>query len=368
MGILFKLGKRLALRKLYRSAVATNPTAQVLLGAAGMAITAGAVYVTQKRKKAVRNKVVVITGGSRGLGLAMAERFARGGASLALAARNPEELLRARQLLLERGVVKQAEDVLLVPCDLTDEQAASELIQRTTAHFGRVDVLINNAGIIQVGPVEDQPIAAFDEAMRVNFFSALNTVHAVLPQMLARGSGSIVNIASIGGKVAVPHLLPYTASKFALTGFSEGLHAELKSKGIHVTTVCPGLMRTGSHVQAEFRGQPDKEYRWFAAGAMLPGLSASTKRAANRIFHAVAAKKAELTITPQAWLAARIHGMAPETTQAVAGILNAWFLPSPSTEGQQQIAKKGGDLPQPELKPVAAWNEHLQQENNQTGA
>ncbi|WP_263408083.1 SDR family NAD(P)-dependent oxidoreductase [Terriglobus tenax] len=365
MGILFKIGKKLALRKLYRSATATNPTAQVLLGAAGMAITAGAVYVAQKRKKAIRNKVVVITGGSRGLGLALAQRFARGGASLVLAARDADELLRARQMLLDRAAVKYAEDVLLVPCDLTDEKAAADLIQRATTHFGRVDVLINNAGIIQVGPIEDQPISAFDEAMRVNFFSALNTIHAVLPQMLVRGSGSIVNIASIGGKLAMPHMLPYTASKFALTGFSEGLRSELKSKKIFVTTVCPGLLRTGSHVQAQFRGDAAKEYQWFAAAATTPGLSASTKRAANRIFHAVAARKAELTITPQAWLAARIHGMAPETTQAVAGILNDWFLPRAPQAESTAASVKGRELPQPEIKPLAAWNERLQRENNQ---
>ncbi|MGO4515645.1 SDR family NAD(P)-dependent oxidoreductase [Terriglobus sp. 2YAB30_2] len=366
MGFLYKIGKRMALRKLYRAATATNPAAQVLLGAAGMAVTAGAVYVASKRRKAVQNKVVVIAGGSRGLGLALAQRFARGGASLVLAARDPEELLRARQLLLDRAAVRYAEDVLLVPCDLSDEAAAADLIQRATTHFGRVDVLINNVGIIQVGPVEEQPLAAFDEAMRVNFFSALNTVHAVLPQMLVRRSGTIVNIASIGGKLAVPHMLPYTASKFALTGFSEGLHVELKSKGIHVTTVCPGLLRTGSHVKAEFRGQPEKEYQWFAMAAMLPGLSASTKRAANRIFNAVAARKAELFITPQAWLAARIHGLAPETTQTVAGILNAWFLPEAPTGVKHGPVAKGSELPQPEFKPIAAWNEHLQRENNQS--
>lgn len=121
--------------------------------------------------------------------------------------------------------------------------------------LSRVSVLVNCAGIITVGPVEDQPVSAFTGAMESNYYSAVYSALAVIPEMLARGEGNIVNIASIGGKLAVPHLLPYTASKFALVGFSQGLHAELRSKGIRVTTVCPGLMRTGSHIQAQFTGE-----------------------------------------------------------------------------------------------------------------
>jgi short-subunit dehydrogenase len=173
--------------------------------------------------------------------------------------------------------------------------------------------------------------------MATNFFAALHTTHAVLPHMLERDTrarSSIVNIASIGGKFAVPHLLPYVASKFALVGFSEGLHAELRHKGIRVTTVCPGLMRTGGEVHADYTGQIKNEQRWFSLAAKTPVLTASVNHAANKIYNAVAAGRAEITITPQAWLAARVAGIAPETTQYLASLANHLLLPAPSTTDQ----------------------------------
>ena len=168
--------------------------------------------------------------------------------------------------------------------------------------------------------------------MATNFYAALYTTYAAMPHMLARGGGAIVNIASIGGKFAVPHLLPYVASKFALVGFSEGLHAELRHKGVCVTTVCPGLMRTGGEEHAHFIGNVDKEKAWFQLSAKTPGLAASVTYAANRIFNAVADGRAEITITPQAWLIARAHGLAPELTQQIAAAINHYILPNPAAE------------------------------------
>jgi short-subunit dehydrogenase len=150
--------------------------------------------------------------------------------------------------------------------------------------------------------------------------------------MLHRNGGkspAIVNICSIGGKVAVPHMLPYTASKFALVGFSQGLHAEMRHKGVRVTTVCPGLMRTGGHVHASFVGDRNKEARWFNLGATTPIVAASVKRAANHIYNAVAQGRAEVILTPQAWLAARMAAVAPETTQRLTSLVNEFVLPAP---------------------------------------
>jgi NAD(P)-dependent dehydrogenase (short-subunit alcohol dehydrogenase family) len=318
-----------------------------LAGAAitGVAVTgiAATVAVALGRRltrgPSATGKVVVITGGSRGLGYALAQRFVRAGARLVLAARNPEELARAQKSLLKRGALQSPDDILLVPTDLTDPTQAAHLIDRAIAHFGHIDVLINNAAIIEVGPIENQPLAAFTRAMETNFYSALYTTHAALPHMLARASkstagsttSSIVNIASIGGKFAMPHLLPYVASKFALVGFSEGLHAELRLKGIRVTTVCPGLMRTGGEAHAHYTGNIEKEKRWFELSATTPIVAASVTHAANRIYRAVAAGRAEITITPQAWLAARIHGLAPETTQLLAALANEYILPAPAS-------------------------------------
>jgi NAD(P)-dependent dehydrogenase (short-subunit alcohol dehydrogenase family) len=310
---------------------------QILTGIA--AIAAARAFMPRPEKRH-RGRVVLITGGSRGLGLALAHRFGKSGAKLILVSRNSDELTQARDTLLSHNAVQHPDDILLLPADLTDAAQAAMLVDYAVGFFGHIDILINNAGVIEVGPVENQPIAAYRRAMATNFFAALHTTHAVLPHMLERGTrarSSIVNIASIGGKFAVPHLLPYVASKFALVGFSEGLHAELRHKGIRVTTVCPGLMRTGGHVQASFVGDQVKEHRWFSFGATAPILSASTQHAANRIYDAVRDGRAEITITPQAWLAARVAGLAPETTQYLASLANHLLLPAPSPSDQLNL-------------------------------
>jgi NAD(P)-dependent dehydrogenase (short-subunit alcohol dehydrogenase family) len=309
-------------------------TAQVFAGI----VTAAAAYALKSRPAKRPGQVVLITGGSRGLGLALAERYGRSGAKLILAARDVEELIGARQTLLDREAIQSPDDVLLIPADLTDASQATMLVDHAVSHFGRIDVLINNAGIIEVGPVENQPIAAYHRAMATNFFAALHSTNAALPHLLRRnpihGDAAIVNIASIGGKFAMPHMLPYVASKFALVGFSEGLHAELRHKGIRVTTVCPGLMRTGGEAHADYTGQTKKEQRWFTLAARTPILTASVRHAARKIYSAVAAGRAEITITPQAWLAARLVGLAPETAQYLASVANHLLLPAPSVSDQ----------------------------------
>ena len=288
-----------------------------------------------RRPRLIPGQIAILTGGSRGLGLALAHRFGRAGLKLVLVARHSEELIEARQKLLESGDVSSPYDILLVPCDLTDPEQAPLLVDRVMNVYGRLDLLINNAGIIEVGPFGDQPIDAYYRAMQTNFFAALHMIHAAIPYLMSPpldgipAHRAIVNIASIGGKIPVPHLLPYVASKFALTGFSEGLHAELRYKGVRVTTVCPGLMRTGGENHAYFTGQRDKEERWFMLGAKTPILAASVTHAANRIYSAVQTGRAEITITPQAWLAARIFGLAPEFSQQFAALANKFLLPDP---------------------------------------
>jgi NAD(P)-dependent dehydrogenase (short-subunit alcohol dehydrogenase family) len=307
-------------------------TAQILTG---ITAAAAAYALMPHPSKNHPGQIVLITGGSRGLGLALADRFGRSRAKLVLIARNADELTHARDTLLARGAVQSPDNILLLPADLTDAAQAAMMVDHAVSHFGRIDVLINNAGVIEVGPVENQPIAAYRRAMATNFFAALHTTHAALPHLLHRdpihGDAAIVNIASIGGKFAMPHLLPYVASKFALVGFSEGLHAELRHKGIRVTTVCPGLMRTGGEVHANYTGRTIKEKRWFTLAAKTPLIAASVERAANKIFNAVAAGRAEVTITPQAWLAA---GLAPATTQYLASLANELLLPGPSSTDQ----------------------------------
>lgn len=297
----------------------------------GAVATAASLYRKKKQWNRFRGKTVLITGASRGLGLALAEEFGRKGARLILTARNVDDLKRAKELLLERQAVKTEEDIFIFPCDLRDADLTKGLIEEANRHFGRIDILVNNAGVITVGPLENQGVQDFHDVMDSNFFSTLHCTLAVMPQMLSRQEGTIVNITSIGGKVAVPHLLPYTASKFAAVGFSEGLHAEVRSKGIQVVTVCPGLMRTGSHLNALFTGNAEKEYRWFSLAAATPGLSASASRAAHKILRAILTDTKELIITPHASLAARIGNLFPELTMRSMQLIN-FFLPRPVQE------------------------------------
>jgi NAD(P)-dependent dehydrogenase (short-subunit alcohol dehydrogenase family) len=278
--------------------------------------------------------VVVITGGSRGLGPAIASRFAKRPVRLVLASRNRGELEQAQSTLLAKHPHLAPEDFYLVAADLAEPNECRRLIAEAIARFGRIDILVNNAGIIEVGPIEAQATEAFERALKINFLAALYTTWAALPHMRKQqplpgccNRAAIVNIASIGGKLAVPHMLPYSASKFALVGFSEGLHVELRHKGIRVTTVCPGLMRTGGEEHAHFVGDVEAEQKWFKIAAKTPGIATSAKHAANCIYSAVAGGRAEITITPQAWIAARKAGLAPETVQFGVSLVNQYILP-----------------------------------------
>jgi short-subunit dehydrogenase len=264
----------------------------------------------------MRGRVVLITGGSRGLGLVMARELARQGAQLAICARDEQELTRAYEDLSWRT------RVLPLPCDVTRQEQVANMVSTVQDHYGRIDVLINNAGVIQVGPMEVMTLEDYEEAMRIHFWAPLYTTLAVLPEMRRRREGRIVNIASIGGKISVPHLLPYSASKFALVGFSEGLRAELAKDGIVVTTVCPGLMRTGSPRNATFKGQHQAEYAWFAISDALPLTSMKAERAARQIIAACKRGDAEVVLTIQAKLAALFHGVFPGLTADILGVIN----------------------------------------------
>lgn len=276
------------------------------------------------RELDVRDSVVMITGGSRGLGYLLAREFARQGARISICAREEAELARVRQELRRDGV-----EVLATTCDIANRRQVERWVSKTLRHFGRVDVLVNNAGVIQVGPLQAMTVQDFEEAMNIMFWGVLYPTLAVLPHMRQRKSGRIVNITSIGGKISVPHLLPYSCAKFAAVGLSEGLRAELAGEGITVTTIAPGLMRTGSHLNAVFAGRQDREYSWFALGATLPFVSIDAERAARQIVRAARHGKAELIITPQAALFARFHGLFPGRTADLLGLVKRLVLPSP---------------------------------------
>lgn len=297
-----------------------------MLLAVGGALLAGRAALRRRLAFDPRGKSVLITGGSRGLGLILGRELIAAGARVAICARDPVELERARAELSERGTV------IALPCDVTDREQVSTMVRRAEAELGPIDVLINNAGVIEVGPIEVMTEDDYEEAMRTHFWGPLHVTRAVLPSMRERRAGRIVNISSIGGKVSVPHLVPYSASKFALVGLSQGLRAELMKDGIVVTTVCPGLMRTGSPRNAIFKGQHRAEYAWFSISDSLPVTSMDARLAARRIIRALRAGEAEVVLSVQAKLAALLHGLAPGVTADLLGLINR-LLPGPGGLG-----------------------------------
>ncbi len=314
----------------------TKNTRNLLLLAAS--IFAVRAFIQRRREADLGGQIVLITGGSRGLGLALSHEFGKHGCRLALCARDADELARARQDLEAQGY-----EVFTSVCDLTDTAQVERLIADVTAHYGQIDILVNNAGIIEVGPVQNMQRRDFEDAMNVDFWGGLDTILGVLPQMRARSSGRIVNITSIGGKVAFPHLLPYAAAKFAATGLSEGLHSELMQDGITVTTVVPGLLRTGSYFNALFKGNKTGEFAWFSVGDNLPGGSMSAERAAREIVAATRRGDAERILSVPASLLSRAQGLAPNTTSRLLTLINNAVLPPPSTELGSDTNSPGKD-------------------------
>jgi NAD(P)-dependent dehydrogenase (short-subunit alcohol dehydrogenase family) len=285
------------------------------LAAAGMGAVMG-LRALLREKVSFEGRTVLLTGGSRGLGLVLARQFLSEGARVILCAREEVELARARSELEPLG------EVLALPCDVSDRVQVEALVAQVHERFGVVDVLVNNAGTIQVGPLESMAEEDFQEAMGIHFWAPLYTTMAVLPEMKRRGWGRIVNISSIGGKVSIPHLLPYSASKFALVGLSDGLRAELAQDGILVTTVCPSLMRTGSPPNAFFKGNHEAEYAWFVLGDSLPGMSMNAERAARKIVEACRRGDAEAVIGLPAKMAVLARTLAPNLTAALLAHMN----------------------------------------------
>lgn len=305
-----------------------------LIGALSLGVAgAFALYTLSQRGSPISfaGKVVVITGGSRGLGLELARRWCREGASVAFCARSAEEVERAVEELSEFG------DVLGLVCDVTEPDQIQNFVAAVLHRWGRIDVLVNNAGVIQVGPMDCMSHADYDRALATHFWGPLMMTESVLPTMRRQGGGRIVNIASIGGRLSMPHLLPYTASKYALVGWSEGLAAELRKFNILVTTVSPGLMRTGSARRATFKGQHRSEYAWFSIGASLPLVATNSELAAERIIDGCRRGATTVMVSGFSQLAARGHGLFPGLTTQLMSLVDTW-LPRSTPRGRRAFA------------------------------
>lgn len=314
--------------------MSTNSLSRVAGVVAGGTLAYCAVRSLWRRWSAYdfQDRHVLVTGGSRGLGLVLARQLVREGARVSICARNADELLRAARQLAELG----GHTAYPFVCDVTDPEQVQQRVRSLVGTMGPVDVLINNAGIIQVGPLEEMTDDDFQQSLKTHFWGPLYVTRAVLPEMQQRKAGRIVNISSIGGKISVPHLLPYSVGKFALVGFSEGLRTGLAREGITVTTVSPGLMRTGSTGNALFKGQHRDEYTWFSISGSMPLLSINVESAARQILDACRYGTADVTLSVPAKLAVLMHGVAPGLTADVAAIVNR-LLPGPGGIGNRSL-------------------------------
>ena len=302
----------------------------VALLAGGLALRA---LIRRSRTIDLAGRVVLITGGSRGLGLEIARELAAQGARIVICARDEDELVRAVADLDARGA-----DAFAIACDIGDRDDVGRMMTNIERHAGGLDVLINNAGIIQVGPADLMQYEDYERTMRIHFWGPLHTMQAAIPIMRKQGEGRIVNISSIGGRIPVAHLLPYTASKFALAGLSQGMRGALLRDNIYVTTVFPGLMRTGSPRNAELRGRHEAEYAWFSIADNLPGLTINSRRAARKIVAACRRGDAELVMPVQYRAAVIGQALLPELA---ADLLAAAERALPSSSGGSVALQKG---------------------------
>lgn len=185
-----------------------------------------------------KNSVIVITGGSSGLGKALAQRFVKSGAHLALVARNEKKLCLVKKEL--SALCSGRQKIEVFSCDVSDDHCVEETFKAIVETLGVPDILINNAGILREGRFESLSLSTFRETMNIDFFGALHCSKAVIPLFMKQGGGRIVNISSLGGRMASYGYSAYCSSKFALVGLTDTMRAELKPRNIHVHLVCPG--------------------------------------------------------------------------------------------------------------------------------
>ena len=330
-----------------------------LLG--GIALAGWTVTRAMRESFSFHGKSVLITGGSRGLGLVIARRLCAEGARVALLARDANELALARDELTKAGG-----EAITIVCDLLDRTQTESAVEKVINRFGSIDVLINNAGVIEVGPLPHMQRADFERAMSIHFWAPFNLIRKVVPHMRRAGGGRIVNISSIGGKLSVPHLAPYCASKFALVGLSDAMRAELALENIHVTTVTPGLMRTGSHVNAKFKGEHSAEYAWFSVAASLPIGSISDERAAAKIVGACRAGQSALIMPFPARIGIASNALFPNLTGYMLKLVNR-FLPRATNATGNQLRSGWESRRSPnESGLLGRFTDRMAQRNNES--
>ena len=228
-----------------------------------------------------KNKVVVITGASSGIGEAAAVQFAKKGANIVLVARKKDKLEQVKKKLSKYPI-----EILVQVCDVSDKQQVKQMSETVIDTFSQIDVLVNNAGFVIYGKVEELSIEDIESQMQTNYFGMINCTKYFLPYFLKQNYGHMVNVASVGGSFGVPGIASYCATKFAMLGFSEGLHHELHGTNVGVTVVSPIMVRTALFDHPSFKN--------FTKHAT--GISLSSETVANAIIKAANSSRLEIVV------------------------------------------------------------------------
>jgi short-subunit dehydrogenase len=228
-----------------------------------------------------------------------------------LVARDEQELLNGRAHLQKDFPEAR---IFLSVCGITNHEELRMSIEESIAVTGGLDMLINNAGAITVGTFAAMEMIDFEAQMKLHLYAAIDAIQLLVPHFKSRGGGRIVNVCSIGGKAGVPHMSPYDASKFALAGFAQGVSGELALNKIHMTTVFPSVMRTGSPIQAVFKGDHSKEFKLFETLDNMPVLSLSAHKAAMKVLDAAAAGRSEAILGAAGKARVLMGALFPELT------------------------------------------------------
>jgi NAD(P)-dependent dehydrogenase (short-subunit alcohol dehydrogenase family) len=287
-------------------------------------------------------QVAAVVGGTRGLGLDLVRELKRRGYEVALCARDAAEVERVRGEFAQRGLA-----VLARVHDATDAAAMEQFVTEIVRQYGRLDVLITCAATIQVGPFEAMTRVDFEDSLQQIFWTTYHASMAALPIMRKQKRGHMAHVTSFGGKISVPHLLPYCTAKFAATGFSQGLRAAVAKDGIRVTTITPGVLRTGAEVNAPFKGNLEAEYTWFAAAATLPWVSLGSERAARRILDAVEHGKAECTLSMSTRLLVAMNALFPGLLSRMLAVQNTLLPDGNEVTGSE----RGADVAERSQRP-----------------
>lgn len=313
----------------------------------------GMMFRRRSAQRQFQGQTALVTGGSRGLGLQLVRELSERGARVIFCARTADEVSRAEQLLHSEG----HQDVCGMVADISRPDGPQDLCSHISREVGRVDILINNAGIIQVMPFVHSQEKTFHDCLDTFLYGPLRMSQEVLPEMIAAGGGSIVNIASLGGQIPAPHLVAYNTGKAALVALSEGMSVELDRYGINVLTVKPGLIRTGSHRNAMFGGNSSQEYAWFSRAALHPALAVGTGGAASQIVDAIADRRRTLSVGWEAKLAPLLHSMFPELSHSITSAAEKLM---PGTGPEESL--RMGEIVAPEAPPMSGLFQRIERQ------